>query len=160
MTDSCHPCEGPPWTPFMTSHVAFKHLPPNPLCLSGYPLQNPTIVREAIFTGAYLGVIPILRARMETAWPEVFASRPVTSMAVASVLAGVGASVATQPFDTVKTRMQANLGNPAFRWVVLGFHVDSTSWSNNQKTQAQPVSHGTKPCRLLMFNKTYRITFS
>ena len=96
----------------------------NPLRLSAFLLQNPTIVREAIFTGAYLGVIPIMRARMETTWPEVFASRPVTSMAIASVLAGVGASVATQPFDTVKTRMQANLGNPAFRWVSVGFWVE------------------------------------
>lgn len=77
--------------------------------------QNPTIVREAIFTGAYLGVIPILRERMEKTWPDVFASRPVTSMALASVLAGVGAAVATQPFDTVKTRMQANLGDPHLR---------------------------------------------
>ncbi|CAI5468138.1 unnamed protein product [Closterium sp. Yama58-4] len=75
---------------------------------------NPAVVREAIFTGAYLGVIPVMTEHMEKAWP-VFAERPVAAMATASVLAGVGAAVLTQPFDTVKTRMQANLADPNFR---------------------------------------------
>ncbi|CAI5965223.1 unnamed protein product [Closterium sp. NIES-64] len=63
---------------------------------------------------AYLGVIPVMTEHMEKAWP-VFAERPVAAMATASVLAGVGAAVLTQPFDTVKTRMQANLADPNFR---------------------------------------------
>lgn len=87
--------------------------------LRSIPVQAPAVVREAIFTGAYLGVIPLMRENLMQKWPETFAERPVTSNVVASVGAGLGAAILTHPFDTVKTKMQANLGEPTYRYCVL-----------------------------------------
>lgn len=82
-------------------------------------VQSPAVVREAIFTGAYLGVIPLMKENLMTKWPETFAERPVTANVVASVGAGLGAAVLTHPFDTVKTKMQANLGEPVYRYCTV-----------------------------------------
>lgn len=82
----------------------------------------PTIVREAVFTGAYLGVVPVMREQLVASWPETFGEKPVTSMVVSSVTAGIAAAVLTQPFDTVKTRMQANLAEPSLRSMARTAH--------------------------------------
>lgn len=75
----------------------------------------PTVIREAIFTGAYLGVIPVLKEHMVASRPDLFEKRPHYANVIASVAAGVASTFVTQPFDTIKTRMQANLDVPAYR---------------------------------------------
>ena len=77
--------------------------------------QNPTVVRESIFTGAYLGVIPVVREKMTSMWPDVWSHNQVGATVVASLMAGVAATTVTHPFDTIKTRMQANIGVESYR---------------------------------------------
>jgi len=74
------------------------------------------VVREAIFTGAYLGVIPLMRENLMKKWPDTFAERPVTSNVVASVGAGLGAAIVTHPFDTVRDEDAGQPGDPTHRY--------------------------------------------
>ncbi len=67
--------------------------------------QGATAVRDSLYTGGYLGVMPVLR--------EVFAAQPAfqqmpdgSATAAAGVTAGLLAATASQPADTIKTRMQ------------------------------------------------------
>lgn len=43
--------------------------------------------------------------------PQVFEGQPNAALMAGGIVSGVVASVLTQPLDTVKTRMQANLGD-------------------------------------------------
>merc|ERR1711939_614381 len=66
------------------------------------------MAREAIYTGAYLGTMPALLAALSQS--EQFKDSPHAAFTVAGISCGLGAVVATQPLDTIKTRIQANLG--------------------------------------------------
>lgn len=70
-------------------------------------LQAATAVRESLYTGGYLGVMPALR--------DVFAAQPSfqqlpdgSATIAAGVTAGLLAATASQPADTIKTRMQVH----------------------------------------------------
>jgi hypothetical protein len=65
------------------------------------------LARESLYAGCYLGACPLLRARMDAALSGPDAPPSTTSLIVAGGAAGLLATVLTQPFDTVKTRMQA-----------------------------------------------------
>ena len=96
----------------------------------------PAIGREALFTGGYLGLAPVLRSLLVQFQPDTFAEQRshttataaasasaaavaaadtqhargnVLSLVVSSLLAGVTAGVLTHPIDTIKTRMQGDL---------------------------------------------------
>ena len=84
----------------------------------------PAIGREALFTGGYLGLAPVLRSLLVQARPHTFAEQSnntavartdsggrgnMLSLIVSSLLAGVTAGVLTHPIDTIKTRMQGDL---------------------------------------------------
>ena len=67
--------------------------------------QGATAVRESLYVGGYLGVMPVLR--------DTFAAQPAfrqlpdgSATVAAGVSAGLLAAVASQPADTIKTRMQ------------------------------------------------------
>lgn len=89
----------------------------------------PAIGRESLFTGGYLGLAPVLRGLLVTAYPAMFSERGqggeanvlhttathgrdrgnVLSLLTSSLMAGISAGVLTHPIDTVKTRMQGDL---------------------------------------------------
>eukprot|EP00850_Spirogloea_muscicola_P004710 SM000020S06060 [mRNA] locus=s20:857126:859039:+ [translate_table: standard] len=74
----------------------------------------PNIARDSVYTTAYLGVNPILRCRLQAGWPAL-SERPFLAMISSSLISGVAAAVITQPFDTIKTRMQSNLELPEMK---------------------------------------------
>lgn len=61
-----------------------------------------TMLREGMFTTFFLGVTPVLKERIQTHCPHDFASSILAGM-----LAGIGATLASQGVDTVKTLQQA-----------------------------------------------------
>ena len=86
----------------------------------------PAMGREALFTGGYLGLAPVLRAALVRQSPDTFADASSSgggvrgadaeprqgnfaSLLLSSLMAGVSAGVLTHPIDTVKTRMQGDL---------------------------------------------------
>ncbi|EEH54415.1 mitochondrial carrier family [Micromonas pusilla CCMP1545] len=74
-----------------------------------------TMAREGTYVLGFMWATPLIARRLaergDAADGDVGASAvAVGDRLAASVVAGVAASVLTQPFDVVKTRMQANLG--------------------------------------------------
>ena len=71
-------------------------------------MQGPTFIREGLYTGGYLGVTPVLLEVLKghSALEGYPASTPLI---IAGVTGGLLAVTSTQPFDTIKTRMQANV---------------------------------------------------
>ncbi|KAF5832324.1 mitochondrial carrier domain-containing protein [Dunaliella salina] len=58
--------------------------------------------REGLYAGGYLGLFPVFRSMLD----EQGAS-PYTSLILAGIAGGTFGAVASHPFDTAKTRMQA-----------------------------------------------------
>lgn len=76
-------------------------------------------MRESLYTAGYLGLMPMLRARLEKV--ESVNAMPGGPLIVSGIVAGLLATVSTQPADTIKTRMQAfvdPVANPEYRSVV------------------------------------------
>ena len=84
------------------------------------------LCRESLYAGCYLGVCPLLKARLDAIVEEKkriasfsslsFSAPPPGATLVASgACAGLLAAVLTQPIDTVKTRMQAYMEQPQYR---------------------------------------------
>jgi len=67
----------------------------------------PTAVREAIYTGGYLGIAPFFTKSLmsQKGWEEAYFSSAV----LGSLGAGIIANMASQPVDTAKTVVQADL---------------------------------------------------
>jgi hypothetical protein len=63
------------------------------------------MIRESMYTAAYLGGIPILRKHLD-AVPAV-RDTPGGPLVGSGLVAGILAAITTQPVDTIKTRMQA-----------------------------------------------------
>jgi Mitochondrial carrier protein len=63
------------------------------------------MMRDSIYTACYLGVCPMLREFLEQ-HPSMEPYPTGTPLLVSGVAAGLTATVATQPADTIKTRMQ------------------------------------------------------
>lgn len=75
--------------------------------------QVPTIVRESIYTATYLGVNPVLQEKMMEG--SYLQHRATLAMFLAAAVSGTAAALITQPFDTIKTRMQANMDSVNYR---------------------------------------------
>lgn len=84
--------------------------------------QTPTAVREGIFTASYLGVKPIIQEELMI-WPghvlkdNGLKDKPTLINFVAAASSGLLSALVTHPFDTIKTRMQANLDISIYRTV-------------------------------------------
>lgn len=71
-------------------------------------MQGPTFIREGLYTGGYLGVTPVLLEFLKgSSALEGYPSS--TPLMIAGITGGLLAVTSTQPFDTIKTRMQANV---------------------------------------------------
>ena len=68
--------------------------------------QGPTCIREGLYTGGYLGVTPVV-LEMLKGHPALEGYPAQTPLIIAGVTGGLLAVTTTQPFDTIKTRMQA-----------------------------------------------------
>ncbi|BBN00156.1 hypothetical protein MPTK1_1g26850 [Marchantia polymorpha subsp. ruderalis] len=75
----------------------------------------PTLVREGFFTAAYLDVNPLLQEKFQAA--ASFKDRQTLATVLAAVVSGSLSTFITHPFDTIKTRMQANLNLQKYRTV-------------------------------------------
>jgi len=69
----------------------------------------PTAIRESLFTCGYLGLGPVIKEQLMKKMPEVFGDQPVGAALLGSIIAGLMAAALTQPADTIKTRMQADV---------------------------------------------------
>lgn len=76
----------------------------------------PTAVREAIYTGGYLGLAPFFTKSLmaQKGWEEAY----FASAVLGSLGAGVIANVASQPIDTAKTVVQADLRGVTYTGMV------------------------------------------
>lgn len=90
----------------------------NKLMGSNGDVQIPCLVREAIYTATYLGINPILHAEiMKVDRGSAVRLSPTWALVLASCISGTAATVITQPIDTIKTRMQANINLIKYRLV-------------------------------------------
>jgi len=71
-------------------------------------MQGPTFIREGLYTGGYLGVTPVLLEFLKGS-PALEGYPSSTPLMIAGITGGLLAVTTTQPFDTIKTRMQANV---------------------------------------------------
>ncbi len=62
-----------------------------------------TSIREAVFTGAYLGAAPVLKEKM-----RAYGMNEWVAQILAGCIAGTIAAAVSQPFDTFKTQKQSN----------------------------------------------------
>mmetsp|Transcript_41218 Transcript_41218/g.78731 ORF Transcript_41218/g.78731 Transcript_41218/m.78731 type:complete len:270 (-) Transcript_41218:327-1136(-) len=67
----------------------------------------PTVAREALWVGSYLGLVPVLQDELGKIEP--LADSPYTVWALAASSAGLIGGTLTHPLDSIKTRMQMNL---------------------------------------------------
>lgn len=65
----------------------------------------PTVYREALWVGSYLGLVPVLTNTFSQL--EALKEHPTATWAAASISTGIIAGTITHPLDTIKTRMQA-----------------------------------------------------
>lgn len=64
----------------------------------------PTVAREALWVGSYLGLVPVLQDELGKIEP--LADSPYTVWALAASSAGLIGGTLTHPLDSIKTRMQ------------------------------------------------------
>mmetsp|Transcript_51359 Transcript_51359/g.164194 ORF Transcript_51359/g.164194 Transcript_51359/m.164194 type:complete len:302 (+) Transcript_51359:145-1050(+) len=72
-----------------------------------------TATRDMIHCGGYLGMCPILMDYFKGL--ESFKDNQKTATVLGGSCAGVVVGISTHPFDTIKTRFQANIGEDAVR---------------------------------------------
>lgn len=89
-------------------HLVVFHARAAALCvsLSVALFQGPTSIREGLYTGGYLGICPVIIKALE-GHPALEGYPSGTPTAIGGITAGLLAVLTTQPFDTIKTRMQA-----------------------------------------------------
>jgi len=79
----------------------------------------PTLYRESGWTMALLGVAPITRNWLKTSSLPLL-QNDATCNLLGSILAGQLSAIVTHPFDTVKTRMQSDIGPGALKYRGIG----------------------------------------
>ena len=79
---------------------------------------GPCLLRESCYTAGYLGTAPLVTAMLLRR--DAFKDSPSKALVMGAMLSGAAAAVITQPLDTVKTRMQANLEDPRQLYSSMG----------------------------------------
>jgi solute carrier family 25 2-oxodicarboxylate transporter 21 len=72
----------------------------------------PCACREAIYTAGYLGLAPVITARLmnsNDAPSTLFQERPLMASITGACLAGTVAAILTHPIDTIKTNLQSDM---------------------------------------------------
>lgn len=69
------------------------------------------MAREGLYTAGYLGICPALKEYLEA--QNMATGVPGGPMLIAGITGGLFASLGTQWADTIKTRMQSNMGPDA-----------------------------------------------
>lgn len=77
----------------------------------------PCALREAAYVAGYLGTAPLATGFLLQL--PLLEGRPDASLVLGGMASGAAASLLTQPVDTVKTRMQANLVDPEGKYSTL-----------------------------------------
>ena len=79
----------------------------------------PTAWREALYTAGYLGIAPVVTAKLmrQEGWEDKF----FTSAVIGSCIAGVISNLASQPVDTVKTVVQADVTGVTYKTMLQTF---------------------------------------
>ena len=72
--------------------------------------QVPAIGRETLYAAGYLGLFPVLKAHLDENYSH--AMSPGARLAVAGITGGFFGAIASHPFDTIKTKMQARGEGP------------------------------------------------
>lgn len=73
------------------------------------------MMRESLYTAGYLGVAPLLKAKLTG--HSAFEGTPGAALVVSGVSAGILATLTSHPADTIKTRMQVGcLGRAQGGW--------------------------------------------
>jgi len=67
----------------------------------------PAIGRETLYAAGYLGLFPILKKALDEADGQTLS--PGATTAIAGITSGFFGAFCSHPFDTVKTKMQANM---------------------------------------------------
>lgn len=75
-----------------------------------------TVLRESLYTSCYLGLAPVLREYLERQ-PRVREAGTGAPLLISGMAAGLVSALATQPPDTIKTRMQVTPPPPPPRLV-------------------------------------------
>lgn len=78
----------------------------------------PCALREGCYVAGYLGTAPLACGLLMGS--SLLQERPAGALVLGGVLSGCAAAVLTQPLDTVKTRMQARLDDPAYSSMTRG----------------------------------------
>ena len=76
------------------------------------PAQAATAVRDSLYTSGYLGICPVMNDWLQSQ-PWMSDYHGSTPLLVSGITGGLFAAVASQPADTVKTRMQVG---PFTQW--------------------------------------------
>lgn len=66
-------------------------------------------LRESVYTAGYLGLSPVITARLQQT-PTFESSSPLVAKITGACLAGTAAAIVTHPVDTAKTVIQADIG--------------------------------------------------
>lgn len=94
----------------------FRHIVNTYGALKPFKGLSATILRESLYATGYLAIAPILREALSKQ-PAV-QDIPGGPYVLSGIIAGLIATVSSQPADTIKTRMQAfpdNKANPEYR---------------------------------------------
>jgi solute carrier family 25 2-oxodicarboxylate transporter 21 len=94
----------------------------------------PTAWREAIYTAGYLGLAPVFTSKLmrQPGWETSF----YTSAVVGSCMAGVLANLASQPIDTAKTVVQADVAGTSYTGMLQALPKRACQGGDNRPAAA------------------------
>lgn len=81
------------------------------------------MAREGLFCAGYLGFVPVVREYVRRAFPDSLGKTEDSARLAATLIAGPVCSLASHPFDTVKTGLQGDVAGARFRGYAQGVRL-------------------------------------